>query len=79
MRFLIHLLILVLAAVGALYLAYGEVDPCRALAVEQARRSVLPGTIAEPLTGIGTTGKSEGECVIDLFQSWGDRVKAWLP
>ena len=35
---LVPLLVIALAA-GALYAAYGEVDPCRALAVERARRA----------------------------------------
>lgn len=79
MRFLIHLTILVLAIIGALYVAYGEVEPCRVLAVESSRRSAVPGAIAQPLAQIVNSDESQMQCVGDLLSSWGERIKAALP
>jgi hypothetical protein len=76
--FLTFVTIIALAA-GGLYAAYGQVDPCRALAVEQARRaegdSGLPvGGIVEPITRLQTSQMSTGGCARGLITSWGERL-----
>lgn len=58
---------------AGLYLAYGEIDPCRALAVEEARRSNAPTGIASLWTQIETSGMSRPACTRDLFKSWRER------
>lgn len=77
-RFLVHLVILAAVAGGAVYFAYGEVDPCRVLAVESSRRSAVPSAIAQPLARIGDAGESEGQCTLDLLHSWAERVEELL-
>ena len=67
-----------LAATG-LYLSYGEVDPCRVLAVEKARRTehVLGFAIEGPLetwTRLETSQMSTGACSSELLDSWGQRL-----
>jgi hypothetical protein len=66
--------ILIVAAVAGLYFSYGEIEPCRALAVEQARRSVLPTSFAEPLKRAQTAQMSSTACAKDLFLSWKERL-----
>ncbi|MGD0141597.1 MAG: hypothetical protein ABSC92_00400 [Rhizomicrobium sp.] len=71
--------LLVVLALGALYAAYGEVDPCRVLAVERARRaetqSGLPvGDAMERWSRIETSQLSTGECTSQLLDSWGERL-----
>lgn len=56
---------------AGIYLAYDSIDPCRALATEQARRSPLPTAMAEVFT---STGKNRLECSRDLLRSWRDRL-----
>ena len=68
-------LLCLLLLLGVLFISYGEVEPCRALAVERARetanRSSLPvEAVVEPYTRMGTGGKSTLECTGDLFRSW---------
>jgi hypothetical protein len=70
--------VLVLAA-GGLFAAYGQVDPCRALAVEHARRaedaSGLPvAGIVEPVSRLQTSQLSTPACTGDLIRSWGERL-----
>ena len=57
-----------------LYLAYSEFDPCRALAVEQARRSLAPTAVAEIWTHITTARMTRGACTKGLLASWRDRL-----
>lgn len=57
-----------------LYLAYDEIDPCRALAVEEARRSPVPTKMARLWTRIETSGMGRGACSKELVQSWRDRL-----
>lgn len=65
---------LFLIALIGLYAAYGEVEPCRALAVERARRAdiAIPGI--EAWTRIETSQMSTGECASGLLDSWGERL-----
>lgn len=73
-----------LVLLGPLFVMYGQVDPCRALAKELASR-------AEAAGGLGTAvedafgnlevnarreiaNKSTGECASGLISSWGGRV-----
>lgn len=57
-----------------LYVAYNEVDPCRALAVEKARRAPLPVDIAEVWTSITTDHHDRLSCTRSLVESWRDRI-----
>ncbi len=56
------------------YLAYGQIDPCRALAVEEARRSAAPTGMAETWTRIDTIGMSRPTCTKNLVRSWWERL-----
>jgi len=71
--------VLILAAAATLYVAYGEVDPCRVLAVEKARRAqndtgVHIGKLVEPWMRMATSQLSTGECAHDLLRSWRERL-----
>jgi hypothetical protein len=59
---------------AGLYLAYGQLDPCRALAMEEARRSPVATGVASLWTHIQTSGMSRPACTRDLVKSWRDRV-----
>jgi hypothetical protein len=77
-------LLLILIAAGALYGSYGEIEPCRALAVERARRAEhsigLPvESGAEHWTRMATSQMSSSDCAKGLLQSWSERVKSALP
>ncbi len=74
-RNLIVLALLVFAGffVG-LYLAYASMDPCRALAVEEARRTVVPTVIAQIWTRSETAHKDRLSCSRDLLRSWRERL-----
>jgi hypothetical protein len=76
-RFLIWTpIMLVVGAFVGLYIAYGQFEPCRALAVEQARRSVgaEASGLVEPLTRLGTSQMSSTACSRDLLRSWRERI-----
>lgn len=78
-RLLSGLVLLVLVAAGAMYYAYGEIDPCRALAVERSHRAVshvaLPiGDTVEHWTKLETSTLTTGQCASDLLDSWGERL-----
>lgn len=64
-------------AFGSLFAAYGQADPCRALAVERARRSAA-GTIVEPWTRVETSQMSTAACVSGLLDSWGARLTKYV-
>ncbi|HTQ15374.1 MAG TPA: hypothetical protein VMH86_15995 [Rhizomicrobium sp.] len=73
-RWLLSLFALaVLLGGGAMYRAYGEIEPCRALAVERARHDAhglpLEGAIAW-WTRLETGQKSTGACARELAASW---------
>jgi hypothetical protein len=75
MRSLIVFLLFIFGVFFAgLYLAYGQIDPCRALAVEQARRSVAPTGMAEAWLRIQNSGMSRPACTRGLVLSWHDRL-----
>jgi len=61
---------------AGIYLAYGSIDPCRALASEQARRSVLPTAVAEVFNRISNSGMNRLQCSRDLMHSWYERAKS---
>jgi hypothetical protein len=65
------------ATFGSLFLAYGQADPCRALAVEQARRSAA-GPIVEPWTRAETSQMSTAACAGGLLDSWGERLTHYV-
>jgi hypothetical protein len=72
-------LVLAALALGVVYAAYGQVDPCRVLAVERARRA--EATSGLPVAGavehwsrIETSQLSTGECTSQLLDSWGERL-----
>ena len=76
MRTLFALVVLLVVVFFAgLYYAYGQVDPCRALAVEQARHSLAPTGMAEPLTRISTSQMSTAACTKEILGTWIDRVR----
>jgi hypothetical protein len=70
--------VLVLLVFGAfftgIYAAYGEFDPCRALAVENARRSALPTPLARTWYAMTGERKNPFTCSRALIGSWHDRL-----
>ncbi|HEX4301462.1 MAG TPA: hypothetical protein VHZ78_01620 [Rhizomicrobium sp.] len=62
---------------GTLFVAYGQADPCRALAVEQARRSAARADV-EPWTRVQTSQMSTGACAGGLLDSWGERLTHYV-
>jgi hypothetical protein len=64
-------------AFGTLFAAYGQADPCRALAVEKARRSSV-GALAEHWTRLETSQMSTAACAGGLLDSWGERLTRYL-
>ena len=82
-RFLLGLpLVAILLVAAGMYSVYGEVDPCRALAVEKARRADIPLPFArsgiEAWSRLETSQMSSSECARDLLDSWGERLsKNW--
>jgi len=71
-RLILFVAMLVAIFFGGLYAAYGQVDPCRALAVERARHAVGPhaSALAEPVTRAATGQMSTGACVRGLAHAW---------
>lgn len=59
---------------AGLYLGYDTMDPCRALAAEEARRSPAPTGVAQIWTRIETSGMSRPSCSRALIMSWRDRL-----
>jgi hypothetical protein len=70
------LLLVVVGGLAGLYLAYGSADPCRALAVEQARRATgsFASGLVEPLTRLRTSQMSSTACARGLWRSWRERM-----
>jgi len=67
----------VVFAFSMLFAAYGQADPCRALAVERARRSAA-GALAEHWTRLETSQMSTAACTGGLLDSWGERLTHYL-
>ncbi|MBU6297017.1 MAG: hypothetical protein KGJ79_13605 [Alphaproteobacteria bacterium] len=67
-------ILLIVLCAGGLYAAYGQVDPCRALAVERARTSAVPTGLAEPFARLGTSQMSSTACAGALLGTWWKRV-----
>jgi hypothetical protein len=70
---------LIVLGFTGLYFAYGEVDPCRVLAVEKARRTAHTigfdgGGLVETWTRLETSQMTTGECSSALLDSWGERL-----
>lgn len=85
MRTLASFLVAVqLICLGPLYLLYGQVDPCRALASELARRAEAAGGLGVAVEDAfgdleinarkDIADKSTGQCASELFTSWTDRA-----
>jgi hypothetical protein len=66
--------ILIVLVLGGLYIGYGEVEPCRVLAIERARRAAIqvPGT--ESWMRLGTSQMSTPDCARGLLDSWRERL-----
>ncbi|HEY0105759.1 MAG TPA: hypothetical protein VGB91_06705 [Rhizomicrobium sp.] len=62
---------------GSLFAAYGQADPCRALAVERARRS-RAGASVEHWTRVETSQMSTSACAGGLLDSWGERLTHYV-
>lgn len=60
---------------SGLYIAYDDIDPCRALAVERARRAPVPTGLAQIWTEIATARMDRLTCSRDLMQSWRERLR----
>lgn len=72
-------LLLAALLLGGLYYAYGEVDPCRVLAVERARRAAAANELPvkqglERWARLETSQMTTGACVSGLLDSWGARL-----
>ena len=73
-----------LVCLGPLFLLYGQVDPCRALAKEIASRAEAAGGLGVAVDSAfgdleidarrDIADNSTGECVGKLFTSWRERV-----
>jgi hypothetical protein len=85
MRSIAFLIVLAqLVLLGPLYVMYGQVDPCRALAKEIASRAEAAGglgvAIEDTFGNLEINARKEiadrstGACVSELFSNWGGRV-----
>ena len=76
-------LILIALVLGVSYAAYGQIDPCRVLAVERARRAEASSGL--PISGamerwsrVETSQLSTGECASQLLEFLGRTAVASL-
>ena len=76
-RGLLALFAVLVVGFGSLFAAYGQADPCRALAVERARRSAS-GPASEHWTRVETSQMSTGACAGGLLDSWGERLTHYV-
>ncbi len=85
MRSIAFLIVLAeLVLLGPLFIMYGQVDPCRALAAEIAARAEAAGglgvTVEDAFGNLEINArkdiaeKSTGACVGELFSNWGGRA-----
>ena len=70
------LLMVVVGGLAGIYIAYGSVDPCRVLAVEQTRRAggSVVSRLVEPLTRARTSQMTSTACARGLLRSWRNRI-----
>ncbi len=73
-RIIIFLVFAAALFFGWMYVQYGETDPCRALAVEEARRAIVPTPVAQLWTRIETSGMSSLSCTRALVQAQKERL-----
>jgi hypothetical protein len=67
--------VVILLALAGLYYIYGELDPCRMLAVERARRAETTSSgITERLSQQQISHMSMGACARGLYESWRERL-----
>jgi hypothetical protein len=71
---IVFLLFLFGISFAGMMLAYGETDPCRALATEEARRSPVATPVARFFSRIETRKMSRLQCGADLATSWWERL-----
>jgi hypothetical protein len=71
---IVFLLLLFGVFFTGLYLAYDEIDPCHALAVEKARHAPVPTAVAEVWSTIATARMNRLACTKSLIVSWRDRI-----
>jgi hypothetical protein len=73
-----------LVLLGPLFIMYGQVDPCRALAKEISLRAEAAGGLGVAVEDVfgnlevnarkDVADRSTGQCVGELFSNWGGRV-----
>lgn len=71
---IVFLLLVFGAFFAGIYLAYDELDPCRALAVEEARRSPVATPLAETWNRIADARRNRLACARSLAASWRERL-----
>lgn len=71
---IVFLLLLFGAFFIGLYVVYNELEPCRALAVEKARRAPVPTAAAKVWTTIATARMNRLTCTKSLVASWRQRL-----
>lgn len=73
--------LLIACGLIGLYAGYGELEPCRVLAVEQARRANSASLahpdndVLERWARLSTSQMSSGACAGSLLDSWGERIR----
>ena len=66
---------------GPLFVFYGQIDPCRALAAEMVQRQGPPTVVGGIINGDpeiaarkDTAALSTGQCYVRIYQSWAQRI-----
>lgn len=81
-RLAFGLILAVVVAAGAAYIAYGEVEPCRMLAVHKANEAKENDIVdvlevdMEPFYRAQTSQYSTSRCARELSEAWWARVRA---
>lgn len=73
-QIVVFILFLFGAFFAGIYLSYGSIDPCRALAIEEARRSPLPTPVAEIWNRMVNSRTDRLQCSRGLIESWRARL-----
>lgn len=73
-RNLVFLLFACLAFFTGIFFAYGEINPCRALAIEESRRSAMPENVAGLWSRVQRSDMAPLACSEGLLLSWYDRL-----